>query len=101
VPAKIVECPACESEISRRATSCPRCGEPLRKPTPLWDQTWFKLLSLVGLIVGAFLIAQLAMSNDLDRIDRNRKEGERLNDQLIEQNKARHERDMRRLGVRP
>lgn len=40
----IIQCPACGSRVSDKAATCPKCGEPIKKKTPLFVLVVFVLV---------------------------------------------------------
>jgi hypothetical protein len=49
--AKLIKCAGCGAEISKKAKTCPHCGEPISKPTSLF--TWLLLVLIVVGIIGS------------------------------------------------
>lgn len=48
--AKLIKCAGCGAEISKKAKTCPHCGEPTPKPTSLF--TWLVLILFILGIIG-------------------------------------------------
>lgn len=49
---KMIQCPACEKEISSKATQCPNCGHKMKKP--IYKKWWFwVIIVLVVAMIGA------------------------------------------------
>jgi hypothetical protein len=56
----LVKCPACNTEVSDQAVSCPKCGHPFRNTTvELTNKRWklLKLLAWVFLVLGLYALA--------------------------------------------
>ncbi len=52
----LVKCPACGSDVSQEAISCPKCGHPFKKTTQGMSGCALFLLIVGAIIVAAILI---------------------------------------------
>lgn len=54
----LIRCPACQTEVSRQAVACPKCGQPIRRGFlgrgPI--ERAINILVLGGLIFVAFMV---------------------------------------------
>lgn len=48
----LINCPACDREVSSNAASCPKCGEKIKEAQ---TATGFLAAILIALVVGGFL----------------------------------------------
>jgi hypothetical protein len=68
----LINCPECGHEVSDKAFTCPNCGNPLRKQSPVnIEQTkkkWkiFKIAAFLLFILGAFLIIKGLLGKNLE-----------------------------------
>lgn len=56
----LIKCPACGTEVSSQATSCPKCGQPFRNTTiQLTDKKWklVKIVAWVMVVGGMYFLA--------------------------------------------
>jgi len=58
----LIQCPACDHEISDRARSCPKCGHPLRPFALVFSRGFVLILAVVALFIFVPLFAQWSES---------------------------------------
>jgi hypothetical protein len=63
----LIKCKECQSEISSKATSCPKCGAPVKKPTTLL--IWLIAAVPVLIILGNMANSTLPKSSKVDEIN--------------------------------
>jgi zinc-ribbon domain len=64
--ARLIHCPDCGASVSRKATSCPKCGRPLKRPGFLTQVARVGCLAIVGLFILAFVMS-LGLPKPADR----------------------------------
>lgn len=55
-PTRTVFCPACTTEVSRNAETCPRCGEPIRGNPAVRRHGPLILHIIMGVLIGALVL---------------------------------------------
>lgn len=86
--AKLIKCPGCGTEISKKAKTCPHCGEPVPKGTSL--MTWLVIILFIIILIGNITSKNTPMTSSVLNQEKISEQQHRAKQQKAQQEKIKY-----------